>query len=123
MNPIITQSSRWTSSSAVRDITMLRSSTAMIDPATNVHSAEPNNSCARTAVSVTTSVPASAEVTRQPRGFIPKALIPIAICHLPSGGCTHDPTSHLFVRQYFSSPESMWHTSLDQPTRMHAAFG
>ena len=62
-----------------------------------------------------TSVPASAEVTRHPNSFIPNALMPSAIVHLPSGGCTHDPTSHLLVRQYFSSLESTWQVVLDHP--------
>src|SRR4029079_4948065 len=100
-----------------------RSSTAMSSPATAVHSAEPNSSCAITAVRSTTSVPATADEKRQPNSRIPKSLMPIAISHLPSGGWTQEPTSHLALRQYFSSLESMVQVWLDQPSRMHAAFG
>ena len=77
----------------------MRFSTAIRSPASAVQIAEPNNTCAMTAVNVTTAVPATAEETRQPNSFMPKALMPIAISHLPSGGCTQDPTSHFFSRQ------------------------
>ena len=68
-------------------------------------------------------MPATAEEKRHPNSRIPKSLMPIAISHLPSGGCTQDPTSHFASRQYFSSLESIVHVLLDQPSRMHAAFG
>ena len=87
------------SSSADRDSTTLRLSTAMRSPATNVHNALPNNSCASTATIVTISVPATAEENRQPNGVTPNSFSPIPIVHLPSGGWTHDPTSHLLSRQ------------------------
>ena len=92
-------------------------------PATNVHTGLPNSIWAIRAVKSTTSVPATAEVNRHPQEFIPNALMPIAISHFPSGGCTHEPTSHFCARQYFSSLESTWQTWSDHPTRMHAAFG
>jgi hypothetical protein len=96
---------------------------AISSPATNVHTGFPNSSWAITAVKSTTSVPASADVNLHPHGSIPKALMPSAISHLPSGGWTHEPTSHFCWRQYFSSFDSMRHVSSDQPTRMHAALG
>ena len=111
------------SSRPTRDITTFRFSTAISRPATAVHRAEPNSSCAKTAVNVTTRVPATTEAIRQPNARIPKALIPIAISHLPNGGCTHEPTSHFCWRQYCSSLESIVQVSFDHPTRMHAAFG
>src|SRR3954447_14594287 len=117
------QNSRWMSSKPTRDITTFRFSTAINNPATAVHSAEPNRSCAITAVSVTTSVPATTEEIRQPNERIPNSLMPIAISHLPKGGWTHEPTSHLVVRQYFSSLESIVQVLFDQPRRMHAALG
>ena len=83
----------------MRDSTTLRLSTAMRSPATNVHNALPNNSCARIATIVTISVPATAEEKRQPNGVTPNSFSPIPIVHLPSGGWTHDPTSHLLSRQ------------------------
>ena len=49
--------------------------------------------------------------------------MPIAISHLPSGGWTHEPTSHFCWRQYFSSLESTVQVLFDQPSRMQAAFG
>ena len=83
----------------MRDITTLRFSTAIRSPASPVQSAEPKSSCAMIAVNRTTPVPATAEENRQPNSSMPKALMPIAISHLPSGGCTQDPTSHFFSRQ------------------------
>ena len=87
------------SSSADRDSTTLRFSTASSSPATNVQSALPNNSCAMTATNVTMSVPASADENRHPNGVVPNTFSPMPIVHLPSGGWTHEPTSHLCSRQ------------------------
>src|SRR5438874_2870878 len=122
-NPTTTQSSRWASSNAVLDITTFRFSTPSRRPVTNVHSGLPKSSWAIAAVRTTARVPAIAVVTRHPKGRMPKALIPSAISHLPSGGCTHEPTSHLLVRQYRSSEDLTRQVLFDQPTRMHAAFG
>ena len=77
----------------------MRLSTAIKRPATNVHNALPNNSWARIATIVTISVPATAEENRQPNGVMPNSFSPIPIVHLPSGGWTHEPTSHLLSRQ------------------------
>ena len=98
-NPTTTQNSRWMSSSAERDSTTFRFSTASNSPATNVQSALPNNSCAMTATNVTMSVPATADENRHPNGVMPNSFSPMPIVHLPSGGWTHEPTSHLCSRQ------------------------
>ncbi len=87
------------SSSAERDRTTFRFSTASNSPATNVQSALPNSSCAMIATNVTVKVPASADENRQPKGVTPNAFSPMPIIHLPSGGWTHEPTSHLWSRQ------------------------
>ena len=84
---------------ATRDITTLRPSRAISPPATNVHSGRPNSSWAINATITAISVPATAEGKRHPKASIPNALMPIPVIHLPSGGCTHEPTSHLCSTQ------------------------
>ena len=98
-----------------RDITTFRCSTAISRPATNVQIGLPKSSCAIAATITATRVPATASANRQPNAFIPNALMPSAITHLPSGGCTHEPTSHLCSRQYFSSLDRTWHVRSDHP--------
>ena len=39
-------------------------------------------------ISITISEPMTAEAIRQPVGSIPKTLMPAAISHLPTSGCT-----------------------------------
>ena len=87
------------SSNADRERTTFSDSNASRSPATNVHTALPNSSCAITATIVTVSVPATADEKRHPNGVTPNAFSPIPMVHLPSGGWTHDPTSHLLSRQ------------------------
>ena len=67
-------------------------------------------------------MPATAEPIRHPKGSIPNALIPSAIVHLPSGGWTNEPTSHSWARNARSLGDSILQTSLEPPTKMHAAF-
>ena len=74
-------------------------------------------------MNVTTRVPATTEAIRQPNARIPKALIPIAISHLPKRGVHPRADVPLLLRQYCSSLESIVQVSFDHPTRMHAAFG
>ena len=98
-NPSTTQNSKWTSSIAMRDITTLSPSIATIAPATNVQTVLANNSCASRATITATRVPLIAEGSRHPKASMPNALIPMPVIHLPSGGCTHEPMSHLFSTQ------------------------
>ncbi len=67
-------------------------------------------------------MPAIADPIRQPNGSIPKALIPSAIVHFPSGGWTNEPTSHSCSRNRRSFSESMWQYRSVPPTKMHAAL-
>ena len=94
------------SSSATRDCTTLRPSTAISRPATNVHTGLPSNSWAMRAVTTATPMPASAEVMRHPNELMLNASMPRPIVSLPRGGCTQEPMSHSFSTQNRSSPDS-----------------
>ena len=111
------------SSIAVRDCTKLRFSVASSNPATNVQSALPQRIWAMPARRMHDRVPTSAADTRRPNGPNPNAFSPRPIIHLPIGGWTHDPTSHLSVRQNFSSELFTSHCAFVPPIRMQPAFG
>ncbi len=111
------------SSSAIRECTTLRPSTAISRPATNVHTGLPSSSCAISAVKTATPMPASADVNRHPNELMLNALMPSPIVSLPSGGCTQEPVSHSLSSQYRSSPESILHSlGLASVTWMHPAL-
>ncbi len=46
-----------------------------------------------------TNVPLIAEGSRHPNASMPNALMPMPVIHLPRGGCTHEPMSHLSSTQ------------------------
>ena len=98
-NPSTIQNDRCTSSIATRDITTLIPSSAISVPATKVQTGLANSSWAISATITATSVPLIADGSRHPNGFMPNALIPMPVIHLPSGGWTHEPMSHLFSTQ------------------------
>ena len=120
-NPTTIHSCRWTSRSARRERTAQVSS-ASRSPATNVQIGRLNSSCAISATPVTASVPATADPIRHPNRSIPNTLIPSAVCHLPSGGWTKEPTSHSCSRNARSFGELIRHVRSEPPTMMHAAF-
>jgi hypothetical protein len=82
------QNARNPSSSAVRDITKCRPSTASSSPAMQPISVDRVIRRTSRISTVIVSVPNSAAMNRQPNGFIPKICSPPAIIHLPTSGCT-----------------------------------
>ena len=76
------------SSRASRDSTSSRPSKHSSRPATQPSSVEPVSRRASRIITVTISVPTTAEATRQPNGVIPKTCSPSAISHFPASGCT-----------------------------------
>ncbi len=101
------------SSVAVRDWTTFRLSVASSRPPAKVQIGLANSSWTITASSTTVAVPLAADATRQPNDSVPNPSSPSAIIHFPSGGCTHEPVSFSFSRQYRSSALLMSHRSFE----------
>ncbi len=76
------------SSSANRDITKCRPSSASSTPATHPSSVDPVSLRTSLHITSTISVPVKAAEKRQPSGVRPKSHSPTAIIHLPTSGCT-----------------------------------
>ena len=76
------------SSSAVRLIAMCKPSSASSKPASVPIAFELVSLRAIRAVSSTLRIPRIAIAILQPKGVAPKTASPLAIIHLPTGGCT-----------------------------------
>ena len=76
------------SSSAILLMVKARPSKVISNPAMPPTSVERDRRRASRTVSNTSSAPKTQAEIRHPKGVIPKKCSPIAISHLPSGGCT-----------------------------------
>jgi hypothetical protein len=76
------------SSSAMRDSTRWNPSSAISRPAAQPSTVEWNMRRATRTMIRMERVPMTAPAMRQPHSLYPKVCSPIAIIHLPSGGCT-----------------------------------
>ena len=76
------------SSNAIRLMVKARPSKVTNSPAMPPTNVERDRRRANRTVSNTSSAPKTQAEIRHPKGVIPKKCSPIAINHLPSGGCT-----------------------------------